>query len=400
MGKRILVAEDAADIRRLVRATLMRDGIEVVTVSNGAEALEEMARRPPDAAVLDISMPLVDGLETLRRMTREPRLARVPVMMLTADSRAEQVRTALASGAKDFVVKPFDPIELRRRVGRLLMMAEAAACASENGAAMPPRIARRVLVADGQPASVTLVRDILGDRYDVATARSGAGVLAAVAREVPDVILIEPDLPIMSGVDVVAWLRAQPGLPPIPVLAMSRGTMPASVTPFDGWVTKPVEREALRGAVAAALAAPPSFSFVVQDGATILRVHEPAALVDGDLAGLPQQAERAIGHMMEAGREWLVVDLEAIGGESGRRLDPRRLAALASMTHAIVRRAGECHLRTAVVVPFRQAAPFEALRADQRTAVTWTLGEAQRLIRRPTPRWNWRPAAAPVPTLA
>src|SRR5581483_12272281 len=106
-----------------------------------------MLSDPPDAALLDILMPLMDGLEVLHRMAAEPALARIPVMMLTSSSLAENVQEALRNGARDFVVKPFDPDELWARVQRLLASHHDAAPESVKGQdASDTRLVRRIVV--------------------------------------------------------------------------------------------------------------------------------------------------------------------------------------------------------------------------------------------------------------
>src|SRR5204862_4118315 len=102
---RVVVADDAPDICALVRAVLSKDGIEVLTALNGAEALELIFEQSPDAVVLDLAMPLLGGLEALQRLAADPVLSRIPAMMLTSDSQAASVRAALAAGARDHLVK-------------------------------------------------------------------------------------------------------------------------------------------------------------------------------------------------------------------------------------------------------------------------------------------------------
>src|SRR5689334_8046498 len=111
-----------------------------------------MIARAPDAVLLDINLPVMDGLETLRHMAAEPTLRQIPVMMISSSGYAENVRAALASGARDFIVKPFTVDTLRERVRRLLSGPKA-----EPGAPEPPksptRVVTRVLVADPESAT-------------------------------------------------------------------------------------------------------------------------------------------------------------------------------------------------------------------------------------------------------
>ncbi len=116
----ILVADDDPDIVALVSAVLRRAGFDVVEASDGAEALELLRTRRPQLAVLDISMPKLDGLEVLRSMRAEPETSGLPVVLLSARAQEADVRDAYAQGASKYVRKPFSPRELVAVVRELL----------------------------------------------------------------------------------------------------------------------------------------------------------------------------------------------------------------------------------------------------------------------------------------
>jgi putative two-component system response regulator len=112
----VVVAEDDAATRALLRVVLERAGYAVRLVENGADALDEILRRPPDVALLDIGMPEMDGLEVTRRLRAVSKTALLPIILVTARGRLEDKVAGLDAGASDFVTKPFDPAELLARV--------------------------------------------------------------------------------------------------------------------------------------------------------------------------------------------------------------------------------------------------------------------------------------------
>jgi DNA-binding response OmpR family regulator len=116
----VLIADDDADILSLVRAVLERAGNEVVSVGNGAQALASVTERKPDLAVLDISMPEVDGLEVLRRLRADSATSTLPVVLLSARAQEADVKLGFELGASAYVKKPFSPRELADRVAELL----------------------------------------------------------------------------------------------------------------------------------------------------------------------------------------------------------------------------------------------------------------------------------------
>ena len=119
---RILVVDDEPAVREAIERALRLEGYEVAGAADGFEALERIDLRPPDALVLDLLMPRVDGLELCRRLRHSG--DRTPVLMLTArDAVADRV-TGLDAGADDYLIKPFALDELLARLRALLRRSE------------------------------------------------------------------------------------------------------------------------------------------------------------------------------------------------------------------------------------------------------------------------------------
>lgn len=116
----ILVADDDPDIRDLVVFKLTQAGHSVRAVSDGAAALAAIRDERPDLAILDVMMPGLSGFDVLRAVGQDPATADLPVILLTARSRDVDVDTGFASGARDYIVKPFSPRELLHRVNGVL----------------------------------------------------------------------------------------------------------------------------------------------------------------------------------------------------------------------------------------------------------------------------------------
>jgi DNA-binding response OmpR family regulator len=113
----ILYADDDYDSQQSVCLVLEEAGMNVVFAENGSRALDLWHKHPIDVVVLDVMMPDLDGLETCRLIRRE---SSVPVILLTARGREEDVLAGFNSGADDYIVKPFRPRELVARIGALL----------------------------------------------------------------------------------------------------------------------------------------------------------------------------------------------------------------------------------------------------------------------------------------
>jgi DNA-binding response OmpR family regulator len=113
----VLVADDEARIRDILRSYLEADGFDVVEAGDGEEALRRARERTPDVAVLDVMMPGLDGIEVLRQLRSE---SDVYVIMLTAKSEEVDKLVGLSVGADDYVTKPFSPREVVARVRAVL----------------------------------------------------------------------------------------------------------------------------------------------------------------------------------------------------------------------------------------------------------------------------------------
>lgn len=118
--KRVLVADDKAAGRELVRTILESSGYEVYEAADGAQAVAEARRLAPDLIILDIHMPQVDGYGVLAELRRDPRFAATPVIALTASAMMGDRERALAAGFSAYIAKPIRLATLRLEVERLL----------------------------------------------------------------------------------------------------------------------------------------------------------------------------------------------------------------------------------------------------------------------------------------
>lgn len=120
MSARILVVDDDTTIVRLLRMNLELEGYEVVSATNGREALEAIAQHDPDLVLCDVMMPIMDGLEVVSRLKRNPATAALPIVLLSAKAQDVDIRHGENVGADAYVTKPFDPEDLLSTIDRML----------------------------------------------------------------------------------------------------------------------------------------------------------------------------------------------------------------------------------------------------------------------------------------
>jgi two-component system chemotaxis response regulator CheY len=120
---KVLIVDDSAVMRKIVERALRQAGLdlgEVLEASNGAEALAQVQKGPPDIILSDINMPVMDGLEFLRSLSSMESAKGIPVVMITTEGGEARVMEALSIGAKGYIRKPFTPEQVREHVAPLL----------------------------------------------------------------------------------------------------------------------------------------------------------------------------------------------------------------------------------------------------------------------------------------
>jgi DNA-binding response OmpR family regulator len=118
MGDKILVVDDELEIRDMLSRFLTEQGYKVIMAANGEEAIEFAEKEDPQAILLDILMPGIDGIETCKRLKAKEQTRFIPIIMATA--LWERYMEAIEVGADDFVSKPFNLMELSHRVKSIL----------------------------------------------------------------------------------------------------------------------------------------------------------------------------------------------------------------------------------------------------------------------------------------
>lgn len=116
----ILVAEDERDIRDLITFTLTFAGHQITQASNGAQAVELAKEKLPDLVMTDVRMPKMTGYEACRAIKDDPTTAHIPVVILSAKGQDEEIDEGKAAGADAYILKPFAPDDLTKRIAELL----------------------------------------------------------------------------------------------------------------------------------------------------------------------------------------------------------------------------------------------------------------------------------------
>ena len=120
MSKCILVVEDQADNRRILRDLLVNAGCELIEAESGEEALKAVETRQPDLILMDIQLPVMDGYEATRRIKSNPGMKEIPIIAVTSYALSGDEGKARAAGCNAYVTKPFSPRALLAKVREFL----------------------------------------------------------------------------------------------------------------------------------------------------------------------------------------------------------------------------------------------------------------------------------------
>jgi CheY-like chemotaxis protein len=127
MGRRVLIIDDEEDIRQVAGLSLETvAGWEVILANSGANGIETAVREVPDAILLDVMMPAMDGPTTFQHLKQNPATASIPVLLLTAKVQSSDQRRFAALGVAGILFKPFDPLTLSQQVADALGWTESA----------------------------------------------------------------------------------------------------------------------------------------------------------------------------------------------------------------------------------------------------------------------------------
>jgi len=281
MAWRILVVDDEEDVRTTLRAMLSAE-FEVAEARDGLEALERLSRVQPDLILLDVSMPVMDGLAACEAIRRDPAYANTPVVFLSGNTKKESIMDGYRSGANLYLTKPFDTERLLKNLrlslaplgtpkAKRLSLAELdqleksgaepiapgadTFVAPENRyseivaklpAAAANRLVRswtespqqptapsapaapaekpvlpRVMIVDDEEDVIAVMNGALSERAEVVWATDGLAAIERLVRWQPDLLIVDMMMPRMNGMQLCRSIRVNSAFKRLPILVCS-----------------------------------------------------------------------------------------------------------------------------------------------------------------------------------
>lgn len=222
MTARVLVVDDILPNVKLLEAKLKAEYYDVVTALNGPEALKKVAEASPDVVLLDVMMPGMDGFEVCRQIKSDPKVAHVPVVMVTALTDSEDRVRGLENGADDFLSKPVNDVALMARVRSLVRMkmtvdelrarevtATQLGVNDDASVMSQPTDHANVLLLEDMEFESNRIKDTLArDQSEVTVVKSGVEAIAEINQKDYDLIMVSLNLQKEDGIRFCAHLRS------------------------------------------------------------------------------------------------------------------------------------------------------------------------------------------------
>jgi DNA-binding response OmpR family regulator len=223
-GPLILVIDDSRTFQHALRRVLEEAGYSVISALSGEEGLRVAASARPDAAIVDGTLPGIDGATVLRRLRMDAALRRTPCLLLTAAERPEDELAALEAGADAYLRKSETLEIVLARLSALLRGAGDPLPAGSDPSGLGPK---RILAVDDSTAYLhDLARHLRDEGYDVALAHSGEEALEVLAVQTFDGILLDLLMPGMSGSEACRIIKQNPAWRDIPLAILSVADSP------------------------------------------------------------------------------------------------------------------------------------------------------------------------------
>ena len=267
-GQTILLVEDNEPAIIQLTDILRTQDYQVLVARDGREALARIGGSVPDAMILDLMMPEVDGFQVLKAVRSEPLTAHMPVLILTAKHVTQEELSFLKGNHIHQLIQKGD-INKEGLLAAVSRMVNPQPPAPDQPIAKDTTIAPAMPVApavrrrpakDAGPATILIVEDnpdnlrtavaLLGEAYRVLTAEDGQAGIQLARKHSPDMILTDLAMPVVDGFMLLSGIRNNPSLADIPVIAVTASAMKGNreeilARGFDGYISKPIDHETL-----------------------------------------------------------------------------------------------------------------------------------------------------------
>lgn len=314
MQLKILTVDDSRAVRIIVKKAFKSYNVEILEAANGVEGLAMASKQVPDLVLLDVTMPVMDGVEMLTKLKADPALKAIPVIMLTAEAGREMVLKIAKLGIRDYIVKPFKEDVLNEKVGRIIDLRPISETQTKRKTLSDPC---EILVVEDKPAIIQQIgAGITIPTWKVHGVASTGETIDYCQKNSPDVIMISLSLPDDAAYTLFRLLRSNMKTKYVPVFALTVKTdlhaqQQAQQFGFTSIITKPIDYEELETKVAKSISLDTSERYFVFD-ANILVVRLPESTSATAVNEISAYLKPKISEAVDQGFSRVIFDVHAV----------------------------------------------------------------------------------------
>jgi two-component system cell cycle response regulator len=314
MRHKILTVDDSKTVRIIVRKAFKAYDCEIFEGGNGVEGLALAAKEMPDLILLDVTMPVMDGVEMLTKLKADPALKGIPVMMLTAEGGRDNVLKIAKIGVRDYIVKPFKEEALIEKAGRVIDLKPIADTPLKVKTIFDPAT---VLVVEDKPAIIQQIQEGLKHTpWTIAGVSTQGEAIDFCTRTPPDIALVSLTLPDDSAFGLFRIIRANPKSKYMPIFGLVVKTemipqQQAQTLGFTSIVTKPIDMSELEGKMAKAMNLDSSPRYYGVEGDTLI-MKLPENCSQATLAESANYMKPKFAEAVDAGLSRTIIDIRPL----------------------------------------------------------------------------------------
>ncbi len=314
MRYKLLTVDDSKTVRIIVRKAFKGFDCEILEAGNGVEGLAVASKEMPDLILLDVTMPVMDGVEMLTKLKSDPALKGIPVMMLTAEGGRDHVLKIAKIGVRDYLVKPFKEEVLIEKAGRIIDLKPLSEAPAKAKSIFDPA---DILIVEDKPAIIQQIQEGLKHTpWKVHGVATQGEAIDFCSRTPPDLILVSLSLPDESAFTLFRLVRTNVKTKYTPVFALVVKTettqqQQAQTLGFSAIVTKPIDLGELETKMAKAMNLDTSQRYYALEGDTLV-MRLPENCAPAVLAEAADYMKPKFAQAVDAGQNKVVIDIHQL----------------------------------------------------------------------------------------
>ncbi|PTX90885.1 response regulator [Opitutus sp. ER46] len=314
MRYKVLTVDDSKTVRIIVKKAFKPFDCEIFEAANGVEGLAVAAKESPDLILLDVTMPVMDGVEMLTKLKSDPALKGIPVVMLTAEGGRDNVLKIAKIGVRDYLVKPFKEDVLIEKCSRVIDLKPMNEGPAKAKSILDPA---ELLIVEDKPAIVQQIQEGLKHTpWKIKGVSTQAEAADQMSKATPDLIMVSLSLPEEAAFTLFRLIRTNVKTKYTPVFALvvkteTQQQQQAQTVGFTAIITKPIDTLDLESKIAKAMNLDTSQRYYAIEGdMMVMRLPEhcsPAVIAEAGAYLKPKFAEA-----VDAGFNKVVIDVHQI----------------------------------------------------------------------------------------